>query len=307
VGNPTLQKIKIKNLELDPACQPRAEMDDSVIQEYADAMRDGAKFPPIDVYDDGDKKRVSDGFYRVSAAVMAGVETLEARVYAGDRRAAILHSLGANATHGLRRTNADKRRAVATLLADPEWSQWSNFAIAKQCGVNDKTVASVRADLAPSLGNSEPAPTARLGSDGKFYPAHPQPRRQREPGDDDEEFGTGQIAPDVTGEMGSDEPEESEDEKFLGNCKLSKLLKGKALELFQQEALRWKKARTHLDAMKAAGLAKESEPGEPLGPFTRKIHAAVRFSAPHTWGKCLGCEGKATPGCKVCKGVGFVD
>ena len=33
-----------------------------------------------------------------------------------------LHSVGANATHGLRRSNADKRRAVVLLLEDEEWS-----------------------------------------------------------------------------------------------------------------------------------------------------------------------------------------
>jgi hypothetical protein len=42
----------------------------------------------------------------------------------------VLYTVGANATHGLRRSNADKRRAVSMLLDDPEWAQWSNLAIA---------------------------------------------------------------------------------------------------------------------------------------------------------------------------------
>lgn len=39
-------------------------------------------------------------------------------------REAILFIVGANASHGLRRTNADKRRTVERLLADEEWRGW---------------------------------------------------------------------------------------------------------------------------------------------------------------------------------------
>jgi hypothetical protein len=40
----------------------------------------------------------------------------------------------------VRRTNEDKRRAVATLLNDPEWSQWSDREIGRRCGVRDRMV-----------------------------------------------------------------------------------------------------------------------------------------------------------------------
>jgi hypothetical protein len=44
----------------------------------------------------------------------------------------------------VRRTNEDKRRAVATLLNDPEWSQWSDREISRRCGVSDRMVNSLR-------------------------------------------------------------------------------------------------------------------------------------------------------------------
>lgn len=47
--------------------------------------------------------------------------------------------------------NEDKRRAVMTLLNDSEWSTWSDNAIAKACGVSDKTVTAQR----PHFGISE--------------------------------------------------------------------------------------------------------------------------------------------------------
>lgn len=50
-----------------------------------------------------------------------------------------------NNAHGLRRTNADKRRAVATLLADSGRVAWSNNRVAKTCGVTQQFVRSVRA------------------------------------------------------------------------------------------------------------------------------------------------------------------
>lgn len=56
-------------------------------------------------------------------------------------------SSGANAEHGLPRTNADKRRAVEMLLADEEWVGWSNKQIAKACCVNPSTVDNCRNEL----------------------------------------------------------------------------------------------------------------------------------------------------------------
>ena len=72
----------------------------------------------------------------------------------GTRRDAILFSVGANASHGLRRTNQDKRRAVETLLRDEEWGAWSNSEIARRCGVHHSTVADLRPSL--SVSASEP-------------------------------------------------------------------------------------------------------------------------------------------------------
>ena len=78
---------------------------------------------------------------------------------AGSLRDTILHSAGANATHGLRRSNADKRRAVLLLLEDEEWSRWSNSEIARRCVVSDKTVASLRIDLTSEIRSETEART----------------------------------------------------------------------------------------------------------------------------------------------------
>lgn len=54
---------------------------------------------------------------------------------------------GANASHGLRRTNEDKRRAVTVLLTDSEWAKWADREIARRCGVDHRFVASVKSSL----------------------------------------------------------------------------------------------------------------------------------------------------------------
>jgi len=51
-------------------------------------------------------------------------------------RNAVLHAIGANASHGLPRSNADNRKAVRTLLEDPKWAASSSREIAHHCNVS---------------------------------------------------------------------------------------------------------------------------------------------------------------------------
>ena len=67
-----------------------------------------------------------------------------ARLLTDAERDAILHSVGANATHGMRRTPEDERRAVLWLLEDAEWAAWSNYVIAEKCHVSKHLVRSLR-------------------------------------------------------------------------------------------------------------------------------------------------------------------
>lgn len=54
----------------------------------------------------------------------------------------------------LQRTREDKRRAVMTLLSDPEWSQWSDRKIAEACKVGHTLVSSMR-QTRPSLSSAD--------------------------------------------------------------------------------------------------------------------------------------------------------
>lgn len=68
--------------------------------------------------------------------------------------------------HGKRRTNADKRKAVMTLLEDEEWSGFSNDWIAEKAAVSIRTVERYRAAITTDNVGSQRQP---LGS-GKRRP-----------------------------------------------------------------------------------------------------------------------------------------
>ncbi|MEZ4730182.1 MAG: hypothetical protein R3E79_23890 [Caldilineaceae bacterium] len=132
--------------------QMRAELNQDTIADYADTMRRAdsyAPFPPITVFYDGESYWLADGFHRHAAAFQAfGPDCLiPIDLHSGVRRDAILHAAGANAKHGLQRKNADKQRAVDTILQDEEWSQWSDNEIARRCAVSVPFVSKRRSLL----------------------------------------------------------------------------------------------------------------------------------------------------------------
>src|SRR5690606_37821881 len=104
-------------------------------------------FPPVRILDDGENKWLYDGWHRVRAYDRAGFTLVNAIVERGTRRQAKFLSLAANKDHGLRRSNEDKHRAVELYLGDPEWVQHSDRVVAEHCGVDHKTVASIRKQL----------------------------------------------------------------------------------------------------------------------------------------------------------------
>ena len=155
----------------DGGAQMRVEMSDQTIADYAEEMAGGVVFPAVVVYHDGTAHWLADGFHRVEAARALGRETIAAEVREGSERDAIRHGIGANARHGLRRTQADKRRAVETLLRDPEWSKLSDRKLAKVAKVSDKTVAKVRSEVLGAEFRTPMAPFHKPnGPDGGEFP-----------------------------------------------------------------------------------------------------------------------------------------
>lgn len=168
-------QLSISQLRLDGGTQPRAQLDLITIAEYADAMRAGAQFPAVTVFYDGEFYWLADGYHRVRAAEANGdgLATVEADVRQGSRRDAILFSASANVTHGLRRTNADKRRAVVALLSDPEWASWSDNEIARRCAVSPGLVGPLRSEIGRDAETGRGAVSAPVSAPSSEVPAPP--------------------------------------------------------------------------------------------------------------------------------------
>lgn len=116
----SIVKINLSRITLDQEIQPRTQIDETVIAEYSEAMQMGAIFPPVTVLYDGSKYWLADGFHRVKAKKRIGGRKILAEIRLGSRRDAILFSVGANARHGLQRTNTDKLCLCEKFFCDSE-------------------------------------------------------------------------------------------------------------------------------------------------------------------------------------------
>jgi len=151
-----MDNVSLASIRIDGGTQPRMSLYEDVVQEYAETLQEGKDFPPVVLFFDGSDYWLADGFHRFHAYSSASKESIPLEIKKGTRRDAVLYSVGANAAHGLRRTNKDKRQAVETLLQDEEWSKWSDREIARQCAVHKKTVGRLREELSLALSASEP-------------------------------------------------------------------------------------------------------------------------------------------------------
>ncbi len=141
------RKLSLSVIRTDGGTQPRQELDLLVVDRYAEEKREGANFPPITVFFDGVNYWLADGFHRYFADRKNETEAVPVDLRNGTQRDAILHSLGANALHGLPRSNDDKRRAVLEMLKDPEWREWSDGVIAQKTNVSQPFVSKLRREL----------------------------------------------------------------------------------------------------------------------------------------------------------------
>lgn len=178
------ETIAIDNIEATAATQVRVRLDRSTIEEYQEAIEAGAELPALLVFHEPNSERyiLADGFHRLYAMVNLGWDKVVCEVREGRMVDALIEALGANDTHGLRRTNADKRHAVEMALKDPELSTRTAQEIADICRVTDRTVRRIIADHAADDGENDSQDRTKSGK-----------KKVKQP-DDDDVIDTGDVS-----------------------------------------------------------------------------------------------------------------
>ena len=189
--------MKIKIEELDLSLQTRAGTDAETIDNYAEAMADGAAFPAVTVFTDGKHHWLADGFHRVMAAKQNGRTVIAAEVLEGTENDAVVFGGTANNKQGKRPTMADVQHFLQMVWDRREaifGGTPTGGNLAEKCGVSratgDRFVQRKLAEM-PKAPSRPPAsktqlppasktqlkapvrPTKLVGADGKMYPVRP--------------------------------------------------------------------------------------------------------------------------------------
>lgn len=142
--------VHLDAIRLDGGTQPRGGINDDYVAELVEAIQAGVTLPPVDIMYDGEIYWLFDGFHRVAAHRKADFYLVPANIHQGTQADAQWRSYAANQTHGLRRSNEDKQRAIKAALRHPNGAQMPDREIARHLGVDHKTVGGWREKLQAS-------------------------------------------------------------------------------------------------------------------------------------------------------------
>ena len=144
--------VPIYDIVIDSHINTR-ELDEDVIEEYREAMREYGKEHWQSFWNEAPRMTESNhlysGFHTVTAAMREFGREYEISVVqeGKDWRDAYFLATRMNATHGRRRTNAEKEEAVRRWLEDEEMCQWTDGHISKECLVSAPFVSKVARSL----------------------------------------------------------------------------------------------------------------------------------------------------------------
>ena len=136
-----IKTVRLSELKIKNTLQPRITTDYLIANDYAEAMKQGQGFPPLSAIWDGETYWLWDGYHRKLAAEQAGIDEFQIDVAEGTLQDAEWLALSANVTHGFRRSNEDKRRAIKLAFECPSGKSKTDAEIATHIGVAVATVS----------------------------------------------------------------------------------------------------------------------------------------------------------------------
>ncbi len=160
-----MKTLNLLNIRIDGGTQARLQLNQDVVAEYAEKMRDGEVFPPVTVFFDGSEYWLADGFHRYFATKANAKTSIDCDVENGTQQEAKKYSWKANGKRGLRLNNDDYRNIILAMLSDEETKKWSNRQIAEWVGVSHSTVNRIKSSLEQP--SSEPKEKKYIDKHGK--------------------------------------------------------------------------------------------------------------------------------------------
>lgn len=152
--NPMNKLVFLKDIDKDSSPVVRSILCEDTIQEYQELYRlKDCPLPHPVVFEEGRSWLIGDGWHRIEAATRNGMKAIVCNVAGKGIESCVKYACGANAVHGLRRSNADKRQAVMTALQ--RWPNEPSTSIAAICNVSHTYVDNVRK---PKEVKPKPAP-----------------------------------------------------------------------------------------------------------------------------------------------------
>lgn len=156
--------LALYKIRIDGGTQARVKLNQELVNKYAEQMKDGDKFPPITVFNDGSDNWLADGFHRFFAHKANEETMVEADVISGTLEDATLYAYAANAKRGMSMSDEDNRNVITLMLKHPKWSLWSDREISRHVGVSNTTVGRVKQSL-----NLPKEDVVKYNKNGKEY------------------------------------------------------------------------------------------------------------------------------------------
>jgi hypothetical protein len=137
--------LALADITLDDVTKQRP-VNDEVVARYAALIKDGVKFKPVDIVNDGKENYLWDGRHRWHAYRKLDKKYIPCSIEPGSLRDAIYFSFHANCDHGFPRQPGTAKEIILKMLADAEWSKQSPKEIAEWVGVTRRHVDKIIAE-----------------------------------------------------------------------------------------------------------------------------------------------------------------
>ena len=136
--------LPIDLIRTDAGTQMRVAICAKTLTDYVDTVDD---LPPITVFLVDGKYILADGFHRLGAYKCCGRDTIPCEIKEGTLDDVREFACCANITHGLRRSDADKRKAVEEFFKIPGREDLTNSEVSRKLNVSPRVIKDIRNNL----------------------------------------------------------------------------------------------------------------------------------------------------------------